>query len=420
MQQLDAMRVQLERQVSHWEAAAEGLRYPDDFAAPGAWKALEQYLDSAVRASLEASTERLRREAAGLRAQLRSATTPAELASVGQRLLRLRRLYTKVETVVDFYGDAVNTRTSARIAGHLRALDRIAEQSMAAALRPLGRPVPPALTYIDAGIGASILRAGIRLWDGGLSPAAAIKVTRHNLFRPTSLIHETGHQVAHLLAWNTELVPHILRSLDAQPAVAQAWASWVSEVTADAFAFAHCGYASVAALHDVVASEPETVMRLIPGDPHPVAWVRVLLGVEMCTRAYGSGPWDALGAAWRETHPLEAAPPGIARLLAASIPYLGTVAELMLNKPLAAFAGKTLRGIVDPARVSPTALAALATRGGGSLFLSPHWAESEPIRIMALSGWRVATDPANTVPHTRDFASFTRVLGTRPAISTAA
>lgn len=416
----DALRIQLERQVSHWEAAAEGLRYPNDFAAPAAWKALEQYLDRAVRASLEASTERLRREASGLRTQLQSARTPAEFSAVGRRLLRLRRLYTQVETVVDFYGDAVNTRTSARVAGHLRALDRIAEYSMAAALRPLRRPVPPALTYIDAGLGASILRAGIRLWDGGLSPAAAVKITRHNLFRPTSLIHETGHQVAHLLAWNTELAPHVHRALGAQPAVAEAWASWISEVTADAFAFAHCGYAAVAALHDVVANEPETVMRLIPGDPHPIAWIRVLLGVEMCIRAYGPGPWDALGAAWRETHPLDAAPPSVARLLAASLPYLGTIVELLLSKPVAAFGGRPLRGLIDPARVSPAALNALGTKGGASLFVSPHWAESEPIRIMALSGWRIATDPANTVAHTQDFASFTRVLGTRPGVPTAA
>ena len=40
-----------------------------------------------------------------------------------------------------------------------------------------------------------------------MNPVAAIKVTRHNLQRPTALIHEAGHQVAHITGWNEELPP---------------------------------------------------------------------------------------------------------------------------------------------------------------------------------------------------------------------
>lgn len=32
-------------------------------------------------------------------------------------------------------------------------------------------------------------------------PVTAIKIVRHNLYRPTSLFHETGHQAAHLTGW---------------------------------------------------------------------------------------------------------------------------------------------------------------------------------------------------------------------------
>ena len=67
---------------------------------------------------------------------------------------------------------------------------------MERALRPLGTPVPPVLTYVDKGLGASILRAGLRLWDGGSpSAVAAVKIARHNLVRPTALIHESGHML---------------------------------------------------------------------------------------------------------------------------------------------------------------------------------------------------------------------------------
>src|SRR5207244_8444614 len=115
---------------------------------------------------------------------------------------------------------------------------------------------PPVRTYVDKGLGASILRAGLRLWDGGsLSPAAAIKVTRQNLYRPTALIHETGHQVAHIVGWNEELAAALSAALAAEPPeLAATWAGWSSEIAADTYAFAHTGYGSVAALHDVVSA----------------------------------------------------------------------------------------------------------------------------------------------------------------------
>lgn len=89
----------------------------------------------------------------------------------------------------------------------------------------------------------AILKAGIRLWDGSVdNPVAAIKVVRHALLRPTSLIHESGHHVAHMLAWNTELARVIGEVVGrGAPGHAQTWAGWASEIAADAFAFAHTG-----------------------------------------------------------------------------------------------------------------------------------------------------------------------------------
>lgn len=420
MELAEALRIQLERQVSHWEAAAVALRDPSSFTADGAWKSLERYLDRAVRSSLESSTQDLRREIVGLRTQLDRARLGPELVVVARRLQRVRRQYGQVETVVSFYADAVNTRTNPTLGTHMRALDRLAVTSMRTVLEPMGRPVPPVLTYVDKGLGAAILRAGVRLWDGRRSPAAAIKVTRHNLFRPTALVHETGHQVAHLLGWNAEAASAMGRVLADDPELSRAWRSWTSEITADAYAFVHCGYAAVAALHDVVANEIESVLQLIPDDPHPVSYIRVLLGVEMCRRCFGSGPWDDLAAAWTATHPLTSAAPSVGDLLSRSIARLPELVDALISRPCGAFGARSLTQLVDPQRVAPAALEQLAAMSGPSLFTSSHLVDREQLRIVAVTGLRIAVDPRNTVAHTRDFARFAQSLGAETTTALAA
>ena len=125
------------------------------------------------------------------------------------------------------------------------------------------------MTYLVGGLGASILKAGLPLWDGTDCPVAAIKVTRQNLYG-VSLLHESGHQVAQLTGWTEELASAFRARLVAPSAVTDAWAGWASEIVADTHAFVHSGFASVATLHDVVAGENSVVFRHIPGDPHPI------------------------------------------------------------------------------------------------------------------------------------------------------
>ena len=153
------------------------------------------------------------------------------------------------------------------------------------------------MTYVDKGVGASILKAGLRLWDGKISPVAAIKVTQHNLYRPTAIIHETGHQVAHILNWNEELSNALDNELNksSKGCGELHMQDGASEMAADAFAFVHTGYAAVAALHDVVSGAPQAVFAYHQYDPHPISYIRVLMNIEMCRQFYGSGPWDNLG-----------------------------------------------------------------------------------------------------------------------------
>jgi hypothetical protein len=393
-----AARAQIARQVAHWTTAAARLEKLDDLASAAAWSGLEQYLGMAVRGHLVAVVQAAGREAAVLQATMDSARSPADLVAVRRRLLAFRAFYLRVETTLDFFASAINTRTSPAVAGLMRACDTLAHRSMAQLLDPLGRPTPAVLTYLDKGLGASILKAGLRLWDAtSVNPVAAIKITRHNLHRPTALIHEAGHQIAHIVDWNAELAAALETGLAQAPGgVSRVWAGWASEIAADAFAFVHTGYASVAALHDVLAGEESFVFRYGPGDPHPVSFLRVLLGVEMCRRFYGEGPWDELARVWTELYPPQRAPASSAALIGTSLPLLPRVVEITLQQPMQCLAARPLAAHIDPARVSPPALLAMEAQFGPALYTSMHWVWTESLRLLAVTGYHKATRPGGT------------------------
>ena len=398
-----ATQAQIERQVAHWVCASLRLSL-DDLASREAWGHLEQYLGISLRKHLGGVIERLHAEAAAMEALQRAARSRSLQASAQvethRKLVAFRHQYLRTETTLDFFADALATRTNPRMGALLRACDSLAHRSMTQLLDPLGKATPVALTYLEKGLGASILKAGLRLWDGGdACPVAAIKVTRHNLLRPTALIHEAGHQVAHITRWNDELGATLLQGLQdlggASRELATIWASWCSEIAADAFAFAHTGFASVAALHDVLAGHLPTVFRYTPGDPHPISYLRVLLGVECCRYFYGSGPWDALALSWTRLHRAEQAPVDVKRIAQDSRALLKVVVQLTLDTPMRAFNGRPLRALIAPERVSPAALNELDARIGPALFTSAHWLWSEPLRILGLTGLQLAAQPRN-------------------------
>jgi hypothetical protein len=386
------LRLQLARQVGHWAFAARRLQNLDSFASAGAWNELEAYLGAAVRRTLSAAAARLREQAARLHRRLQAAADTEQLETLRLELVRFRKQYLQTEVVIDYYGDAVVTRADPETAALLRACDILAAKSMQRLLEPLDKEVPPLLSYLDKGLGASILKAGLRLWDGRtISPAAAVKVTRHNLLRPTAVIHEAGHQVAHILNWNEELAAKLSSGLPGvREEVTEMWSGWASEIAADAFAFVNTGYAAVAALHDVLAGDGDFVFRYTPGDPHPISYIRVLLGVEMCRHSFGPGPWDGLAAAWKLSYPLQPAAAWTGEMLQQSLPLLPRFTGIILDSPLQAFNGRSLTGMIDTAAVRPEALARLEQTAGPALYTSPHWLWNEALRLLALSGLRIA------------------------------
>lgn len=407
---LAAMKLQAARQVEHWAIATEQLAELSRHASPQSFAWLERYLGARIRDTLASAVARLSRQTRALRAQAEAAETRRDVARLRADLIDFRRRYLAVENTLDFYGDAINTRTNPTIGAQLRACDFLAVAAMRAILDPLGRPSPPVLCYIDKGLGASILKAGLRLWDDSVSPVAAIKVVRHNLARPTALLHEVGHQVAHVAGWTEELAAAI-GSVTGDRELSAMWSGWASEIAADAVAFVHTGFASLAALHDVLAGEAHWVMRIMPGDPHPSGYVRVLLVREMCRQFYGKGPWDDLGDAWRATYPLARSGPEVASLLGRSLPLLRRIAVVVLEKKYRAFGGRSLVDLVDPARVRPDVLDRLARDGGEALFTSNDWVRREGLRLLALTGYRAATSPGEIATTLRQQETFMLRLG---------
>ena len=388
------VRNDLQRQVAHWLAAAGTFHDAEQFASEQAWRAVEAQVGQPLRRQLGQSVARLLEQGRATAESVRRARADgADVERAASAVQAFRRSYSQVETTLEFFGNAVNSRTSPGLGATLQNLDRLAVASLAPVLTAAGKPIPPVLCYVDQGMGASILRAGVRLWDPGtVNPVAAIKIVRHNLYRPTSLFHESGHQVAHLTRWTPSVRASLGRALADDPELARMWTPWASEIAADAFAFVHTGFASVSALYDVVGDR-RSILRWPMGDPHPIGWLRTMLGCAWCSRAFGAGPWDQLRRAVIIAHPPSLAGPTLGALVDRSMRAMERIAAACLNAPVPALGGRPVTTVHDPSRVSPAALKGLERTGGPALWTSPHWRATEGIRLVALAGLREAEHP---------------------------
>jgi hypothetical protein len=389
----------LSRQVNHWLQAASRLSALDNLASGNAWHGIDHKIGVLLKECLQQSVNEVVSHASMLKKQLESSPDASSLRAIKRGLLQLRDRYLKAEETIHFYTVAINSRTTSNLAALLRACDILCVRSMQELLQPLGKETPSVLTYIEKGVGASILKAGLRLWDGRISPVAAIKITQHNLFRPTAIIHETGHQVAHILNWNDELSVKLGKELDKHPAaVGDAFAGWASEMAADAFAFVHTGYAAVAALHDVVSGSPAAVFAYHQHDPHPISYIRVLMNIEMCRQFYGPGPWDNLEESFMNDYDINLvnfSSVGLIKMCAAALP---DVVKLMLKSAFHAFGNRSLSQLIPPERVGPKELEKLEYMAGPALFTSHAWIWKECIRLLALNGYKIGKGRGDLSP----------------------
>ncbi len=382
----------LNRQVNHWRQAALKLKEFESLASDIGWHGLDYKISALIKSTLHKSVEAVLTHAELLKERIETLSDKDEIpGSLMQDLLSLRTRYLKAEETIHFYTTAINSRTTPNVAAMLRACDILCLRSMRSLLDQLNISSPYVMTYVQYGVGASILKANLRLWDGNMSSVAAVKVTRHNLFRPTAIIHETGHQISHLVNWNSELASAFMNLPGNHPEAAKsAFASWASEMAADAFAFVHCGYASTAALHDVICGNPESVFAYHFRDPHPVGYVRVLLNIEMCRQLYGAGPWDELEASFKFSYNLDKGGHASEDLIRICLAALPDAVQLILERPYRAFGTKSLTALIDPEAVSPQSLLKLQNAAGDALYTSHAWIWRECIRLLAHNGYLIA------------------------------
>lgn len=395
---------QLSAELVHWELAIDRLADLDDIASPEGWTSLERQTGVVLRATIRQSIRELKRQAE----RVRHGMEGSGLSRLARSINEIRRDYLRTETVLDFFADAINSRSPGHAGQLLRGLDYLASEGMRRILDPLGHSSPPVITYIDKGLGASILKAGLRLWDRrSLNPAASVKVVRHNLLTATSVLHEIGHQIAHITAWNDELRQSLAAGLPRR--LSRIWSSWATEIAADAIAFVYAGHASLAALRTVVDGGTSSVFRFVEGDPHPIGMLRVLMVSEFASSTMAPSvrqarhrqeqpdeqrPWRALAEAWIREYPPTHADSPVRQIVLDSVSLLPRIADVVLKQRYDAFNGKSLVDLVDPRRVAPTALDRFERDAGPRAFELAFVVRSEPIRLLALSGLRAAADPA--------------------------
>ena len=162
----------------------------------------------------------------------------------------------RVEQVFDYYVDLLHTRSERGVGPLLKGCDKICYSSLNQGLKRLG--LVHLLSFvISIGRRRIHTKVGIYLWDGQSNPAAIIKVVRSAVPLPrlTSILHECGHQAAHMTNWNKELAQILYASVfetGGSRYLADLWSSWTSEIAADFWALHQSNFASVMGLYEVV------------------------------------------------------------------------------------------------------------------------------------------------------------------------
>ncbi|HYI94837.1 MAG TPA: hypothetical protein VEX68_14930 [Bryobacteraceae bacterium] len=237
------------------------------------------------------------------------AATPEE----GQRRFTILRLrFNAVLTQIDIFSDVVVQRSQHGMGVWVAGLDVLA----ADALAPIAPYVdlPPAVCYLDRGVGAAIRRARTRLPGGDENPLAIIRVPRERMVGSgiaASLLHEAGHEAAAQLDLVNELRQALLERQHAEPDKVVAWRYWercISEIVADFWAVALLGLTATLGLLAVVSLPRAFVFRLSLEDPHPFPWIRVKLSCAMGSVLYPSSQWERVEALWESMYPLEGLP----------------------------------------------------------------------------------------------------------------
>jgi len=291
---------------------------------------------------------------------LKSAAGSEATPSEAQRRYTLLRLqFNAVLMQFDLFADVLTQRSEHETGVWLSGLDAVAADALAL---PGYYEAPPAICYLDRGIGAAIRRARTRLPGGGENPVAIIRVPRERMVGSgiaSSLVHEVGHQAAALL----DLVNPLRLVLQQQEhndkdSVWRFWERWISEILADFWSVARVGVASTLGLIGVVSLPRAFVFRANLDDPHPIPWIRVKLSCAMGRTLYPHVQWETLSKTWESFYPTSGLAEATRKLLAkleSSTPHFLSV---LVNYRPRALRGRTLREVMETRKRQPARLRA--------------------------------------------------------------
>lgn len=303
---------------------------------------------------------RVRHDAEKFLAWLHSAEGLVATPADGQRRFTLLRLrFGNALNQLDLFADALTQRSERDTGVWLSGLDAVASDAMSL---PGYYTMPPAVCYLDRGVGAAIRRARTRLPGGGNNPVAIIRVPRERMIGTSiasSLVHEVGHQAAALLDLVRTLRVALQARFSGQPTDPwQYWARWISEIVADFWSVARLGICSTLGLIGVVSLPRAFVFRIGRNDPHPFPWIRVHLSCALGRLLYPHPQWERLAALWDSFYPSSALPAQQRELLDGLVGTLPELLTLISTHQSAALQGRTLAGVMDLQQRQPARLAA--------------------------------------------------------------
>jgi hypothetical protein len=282
-------------------------------------------------------------------------------AAAQKKIVLLKLRFNAVISQFHIFADVLTQRSEHEMGVWIAGLDDFA----ADALDLPGNyfQMPPVVCYVDRGHGGAIRRARTRLPGGDPSPVAIIKIPHERMIGSgiaSSLVHETGHEAAHLLGLLQPLRKLLRSRGEAAPGakVWGFWERWISEIVADFWGVGKVGVTSTLGLMSLVSLPSAFVFRVDTQDPHPTPWIRVKLSCALGQAMYPHPQWEALAKLWVMLYPtdgLEEKQKALITALQAGIPEF---VQLLVNFRPDSLRGKSLKEVMPLAERHPARLAA--------------------------------------------------------------
>ena len=369
------------------------LRYienPLQSVSPMALEFLNERQISSIRKSFLIKKNEIENESFQLKSALLNVKTFTELHKFLFQYHKLKKYYFLIEKIWDRVVDSINTK-SERLGPMLVGCEEIANYSYRPIMN-LGYSLPPIVAFLDTGVGPSIMKFSMPLEDKRKNPAAFVKIVRTmlpSLSICPAVIHEVGHQIGFDTGANDqmkELLFRVVLKLTGSEDLGRQWSFWSREIFADFYALHHTNFSAVIGLAEVITSSPRQI-HVITGSPHPIAFLRVLIGTNFCKMAFGRGPWEQFEDTWKQMFPKKFADDESFEILKKSEPHLLEICKFISKTKMKSFGGKSLYEVIPWDDNSPKKINSILNTQKNNFDISYSFTKLNP--VLFFSGLRI-------------------------------